>query len=144
MQQWVRWYWTGERQGWWEHCSSLMMKTELEQRKQIQVSRETPETKNMQKKKLFCPLYTASTSSTQPLGSTQKSNWIKEAVQAWWFRHYQPPSSSLCPSLAEAHRLWLDGKGSRELQPLTRWISWEIQEKTPTGLNITGHSIRKN
>lgn len=51
-----------------------MMKIGLEQQKQIQVSTETPETKNMQKEKQFCPLYAASTSSTQPLGSTQKTS----------------------------------------------------------------------
>lgn len=50
------------------------MKTGLEQQIQIQVSRETPEKKNMQKKKQFCPLYSASTSSTRPLGSTQKTS----------------------------------------------------------------------
>lgn len=73
-QQWVGWHQTRERQGWWENYSSLMMKIGLEQQKQIQVSRETPETKNMQNKKQFCPLYAASTSSSQPLGSTQKTS----------------------------------------------------------------------
>lgn len=82
-----------------ERTTALMMKIGLEQQKQIQLSRETPETRNMQNKKnQFCPLYVASTSSTQPLGSTQKTSSQTELRRRFSYAWMAQAAESFSPS----------------------------------------------